>query len=133
MFNEHNDLINFAKFLYKIQIKKRKKNIKLIYTYKIRVAFILVGKPKVVKYYGTRPYLSYLRSIVRNDLDYICILSKGKLNTLIAKYLAKQALHEKLVTEFSVFTGKIIDDDETIKDIGVFVLRPYKVSYPCLT
>ena len=117
----------FLNFL--IDISKRKHGDKidlkhLSETGNTRIVF--VGNGNGVNVSGILPYYNFIKKEAENGTDNFFVLSRGNINSWLAKFIVQKLQNEKILTLLSKFKEMEKDEKGEIKIVGYHLAKEIK-------
>lgn len=81
------DIYGLLNLFHRIAYKRKREKVSTKHKGVVfKTSVVLIGRPEIVYNYGSDPYINYIkRAVSEEGIDTFYILSKGKINSLVAK------------------------------------------------
>ena len=122
-------LCEFIKFLKKIDAKERGDNINTTFRCDgLNLSIVLIARSRTVNNYGCEPYVSYMKSAVKEGVKIFYILAMGRVNCWVADEVVVRVCREKIVKRTDGYSDEIAYKGRQLR-ISCIRLESLSLSY----
>jgi len=101
-------LSEFIKFLKKIDTKEKGDNINPTFRWDgLNISIVLIGRSKIINYYGCEPYVSYIKRAVKEGVKIFYVLAMGSVNCWVADEVVRRACRELMVKKTDRYSDEM--------------------------